>query len=175
MVFTIQAEGSESFNFNLEQDDVIYLLEYAKKHAIDGEKCSLEKNGDGRIAEENSEVPQPKKYKGFLLIKCDTCGEVKGFCAREAMDSYYCKNCGQKTPLKDLRVLYEDCECGMHYKYMTNQTDDFVTHECISCGAQNTMVLNSRRTTYVTRKQRNETADNTRYVWKYENKRKQAI
>ena len=176
MVLTIKTDGVDRFSFDLAQEDVIFLLNYAKEHAIDVAECQIKEKEVADTPEESIEIQKPKKYKGFLLIKCESCGEVKGFCAKEPIDSYYCKSCGSKTPLEDMKVLYEDCECGMHYKYMTNQTEDFVTHECLSCGEKNTMVLNSRRTAYVTRKQKIEANNSMRkYIQKYEPRRKQAI
>ena len=93
--------------------------------------------------------PDGGKYKGFLLIKCDHCGEVRGFCAKQPIDEYRCNGCGEKTKLKDLRRMFMDCECGRHSRYYTNETAEVVTHNCIECGAPVDMMLNSRRTAYV--------------------------
>lgn len=93
--------------------------------------------------------PVGGKYKGFLLIKCEHCGETRGFCAKQPIDEYKCNSCGEKTKLKDLRRLFMDCECGRHSKYYTNETAEVVTHNCIECGSPVDMMLNSRRTAYI--------------------------
>ena len=89
------------------------------------------------------------KYKGFMYIKCEHCGETRGFCAKQPIDEYRCDECGGKTKLKDLRRMFLDCECGSHYKYYTNETAEVVTNNCINCGSPVDMMLNSRRTAYV--------------------------
>ena len=93
--------------------------------------------------------PDGGKYKGFLLIKCGHCGETRGFCAKQPIDEYRCNECGEKTKLTGLRRMFMDCECGRHSRYYTNETADVVTHNCIECGAPVDMMLNARRTTYV--------------------------
>ena len=99
---------------------------------------------------ETHQTPGPAdgKYKGFLFIKCEHCGETRGFCAKQPISEYKCNECGEKTKLKDLRRMFMDCECGRHSKYYTNETADVITHNCIECGAPVDMMLNSRRTAY---------------------------
>lgn len=41
---------------------------------------------------------EPDEYKGFLMIKCEKCGEIKGFCAKTPISEYRCQ-CGGKTKL----------------------------------------------------------------------------
>lgn len=89
-------------------------------------------------------------YKGFLMIKCDECGAVKGFCARKETYVFRCDKCGSKTPLVDLKPMYMNCECGEKFRYKTNLTDAKFTRECLSCGQPVEMELNKRGTTYVT-------------------------
>lgn len=76
-------------------------------------------------------------------------GETRGFCAKQPIDEYRCNECGGKTKLKDLRRMFLDCECGSHYKYYTNETAEVVTNNCINCGSPVDMMLNSRRTAYI--------------------------
>lgn len=94
--------------------------------------------------------PPDGKYKGFLYIKCDHCGEVRGFCAKQPIDEYRCSECGGKTKLKGLRRMFLNCECGKSYRYYTNETAEVVTNNCINCGTPVDMMLNSRRTAYTT-------------------------
>lgn len=100
---------------------------------------------------DTSQITKPDggKYKGFLYVKCGHCGETRGFCAKQPIDEYKCNGCGEKIKLKDLRRMFVDCECGRHSRYYTNETAEVVTHNCIECGAPVDMMLNSRRTAYV--------------------------
>lgn len=93
--------------------------------------------------------PADGKYKGFLFIKCEHCGETRGFNAKVPIDEYKCSECGGKTKLIGLRPAHLDCECGKHWKYQTNETADVLTINCINCGRPVDMMLNSRRTAYV--------------------------
>ena len=93
--------------------------------------------------------PADGKYKGFLFIKCEHCGETRGFNAKVPIDEYKCSECGGKTKLKGLRPAHLDCECGKHWKYQTNETADVLTINCINCGQPVDMMLNSRRTAYI--------------------------
>ena len=49
-----------------------------------------------------AEETAPKTYKGFLLIRCAQCGELRGFCVKQPISSYRCAACGGETPLHDL-------------------------------------------------------------------------
>ena len=159
MNLTIYTEGMDSFSFDLNQDDVIYMLDYAKKHSVYDKKTDEgnEEQKPGIDGADLNLVEFPKDnerrlYKGFLMIKCDCCGEVKGFCAKKPIDKYFCNTCKESTPLVDLKPMYMDCDCGKHYKYKTNLSDESVEYECINCGKPRTMVLNRRKTAYVTEK-----------------------
>ncbi len=72
-------------------------------------------------------------YKGFLYVKCDHCGEVKGYCASDYITKSRC-SCGEYTELKDMHPLYVDCQCGKSFRYMTNMTDKVFDVPCVECG-----------------------------------------
>ena len=61
----------------------------------------------------------PKTYKGFLLIRCAQCGDLRGFCAKQPISSYRCAACGGETPLHDLTSAHIRCKCGKSFKYRT--------------------------------------------------------
>lgn len=82
-----------------------------------------------------AEETTPKTYKGFLLIRCAQCGELRGFCAKQPISSYRCATCNGETPLHDLTSAHIRCKCGKHFKYRTNFEEDFFTYSCLSCGA----------------------------------------
>lgn len=49
---------------------------------------------------------KPKGYKGFLMIRCKGCGHVSTFCSKYELNWYKCQECGEKTILEDLRLLW---------------------------------------------------------------------
>ena len=89
-------------------------------------------------------------YKGFLIIRCEECGQVKAFCARKEIVFFRCDKCGHQTFLHDLKPLYMNCECGEKFRYKTNITDRILTRKCLSCDAPIDMELNKSGTAYVT-------------------------
>lgn len=95
------------------------------------------------------DAPEQKEgYKGFLMMKCEHCGEVRGTCAKFPMVDFYCKKCGQKTALHDLKPVRIKCKCGRDFRYRTNRDEDEFEWECIECGANVDVVYNSRRDSY---------------------------
>ena len=97
-----------------------------------------------------AEETTPKTYKGFLLIRCAQCGELRGFCAKQPISSYRCATCNGETPLHDLTSAHIRCKCGKHFKYRTNFEEDFLTYSCLSCGAPVNLAYNKKARTYQT-------------------------
>lgn len=89
-------------------------------------------------------------YKGFLLIKCEHCGEVKGFCAKIPASRNACSKCGKVTELRGLKPLHLKCKCGSEFTYRTNMTDETFDWPCLNCGSPVDLELNRRGDTYVT-------------------------
>lgn len=103
-------------------------------------------------AAEKQETPEeyePEEYKGFLLIKCEHCGKIRGFCAKTPITEHRCE-CGGRTKLHDLKSAYLKCKCGGQYKYKTNITDETFEYNCLNCGSPVDLELNGRRNTYTT-------------------------
>ena len=98
---------------------------------------------------EKPEEHEPEEYRGFLLIKCEHCGKIKGFCAKTPISEFTC-DCGEKTELYDLKPAHLHCKCGSNWKYKTNITDETFDYNCLNCGSPIYLELNSRRNTYVT-------------------------
>lgn len=108
--------------------------------------------GSQAKAAEKQETPEerePEEYRGFLLIKCEHCGKIRGFCAKTPIAEHRCE-CGGRTKLHDLKPAYLKCKCGGQYKYKTNITDETFEYNCLNCGSPVDLELNSRRNTYVT-------------------------
>lgn len=66
------------------------------------------------------EPPVEAKFTGFLYVRCEKCGQERGFCAKTPISSCYCRECGGKTELKNMRQVKIWCECGSAYRYHTN-------------------------------------------------------
>ena len=101
---------------------------------------------------EHAEEPssnEPRKYRGFLVVKCQHCGHTKGFLARQEISNYKC-DCGGITPLGDLVPLTALCECGKRWRYMTNMTDDSFEINCIHCGSPIPVFWNDKKHKYET-------------------------
>lgn len=110
---------------------------------------ATDKNNEPEVAEPYYEKTQEEGYKGFLLIKCEKCGKIKGFCSKHSLRYYECE-CGHRTELGDMRPLHLHCKCGSYYKYQTNVQDAEFSYHCLNCGSPVDLELNGRRNAYVT-------------------------
>lgn len=92
----------------------------------------------------------PGPYKGFLMIKCEKCGKVKGFCAKRDLYEFRCE-CGSETQIENLIPMYMNCpNCGGRFKYRTNIRDKKLTRKCLSCDSPIDLILNKNETAYTT-------------------------
>ena len=105
---------------------------------------------EGDEPPEAAQQAGPSTYKGFLLIKCEHCGEVKGFCAKIPASRNACSKCGKVTELRGLKPLHLKCKCGSEFTYRTNMTDEAFDWPCLNCGSLVDLELNRRGDTYVT-------------------------
>ena len=96
-------------------------------------------------------APEERKrgHKGFLLIKCQHCGKLKGFCAKTPIHTYIC-DCGGKTPIQNLVHASASCKCGKTWRYRTNADDKMIEINCIKCGNLIDLIWNARRGIYAT-------------------------
>lgn len=102
----------------------------------------------------SSVLPEVKRenegYKGFLLIQCEDCGQIKGFCTKSYMRSYFCV-CGCETKLEALRPLFLNCKkCGERFKYYTNVSERQFSYFCKHCGRPADLELNRKGDAFVT-------------------------
>lgn len=116
---------------------------------IFGAKETWTKNSGEISVETPPPDDQQGPYRGFLMVKCEDCGEIRGFCAKKETFSSRCL-CGCETVLEGLRPLFLHCKCGADFRYKTNLQDATVTVPCLNCGAPVDMELNGRATAYVT-------------------------
>lgn len=119
--------------------------DFRKAHTVQEAQETAIVGADGKLNIERT----PEEYKGFLLIKCDKCGAVKGFCAKTPITASRCE-CGGRTELNDLKPLHLKCKCGSSFTYKTNITDEVFDYPCLKCGSPVDLELNKRRDTYVT-------------------------
>lgn len=91
-----------------------------------------------------------KLYKGFLLIRCSKCGQVRGFCAKEPIAASQCRACSGFTPLGELVPMQVRCKCGSVFRYKTNLTEDTFSYRCLSCGAPVDLTYNKKSGRYQT-------------------------
>ena len=88
-------------------------------------------------------------YRGFLIIKCRSCGNVHSFCPQQSIKSYICPKCNSTTELRGMRPAFINCKCGKSFKYMTNIQDEQFTYTCFQCGGPNDMKLNGKKNAFV--------------------------
>lgn len=91
-----------------------------------------------------------KGYKGFLMISCKECGHVNTFCSKNKISQYKCPECGKRTTLKDLRLLWANCECGKISRYFTNIEDPVTEVNCVDCGMPVAVTWNAKKACYQT-------------------------
>lgn len=102
------------------------------------------------IPVEETESPR-YGYKGFLYIKCPSCGSVRGQCSKKGMHRIHCDNCGCNEPfMEPLTPMFVNCECGAKFKYMTNMKEDMFDITCINCGSPVPMKYNGKKKIYQT-------------------------
>lgn len=88
-------------------------------------------------------------YKGFLHIKCEKCGTIKGYCTSRPLHYHRC-GCRHNTPLVDLATVKANCKCGESFTYKTNIVEPYFTMNCLACGSPIELELDGNGTSYVT-------------------------
>lgn len=146
-----KAEESEAEKPEESAREYIERQRQSRVDNIFGSAWRKKKPTDTEVAEpyEYKDEENQEGYSGFLLIKCEKCGKVKGFCAKKELKSYRCE-CGHETCLENLRPLYLRCQCGAEYRYKTNLQTSVYTQNCLHCGNPVDIKLNNRKTAYVT-------------------------
>lgn len=68
----------------------------------------LERAKAAQPAESTHRAPEPPveaKFTGFLYVRCEKCGQERGFCAKTPISSCYCRECGEYAEPKMERWL----------------------------------------------------------------------
>lgn len=77
---------------------------------VDNRNSRVERMFGARETWNTASAPNPDEgqgpYKGFLLVVCEECGEIKAFCAKRETYSFRCDKCGHETALENLRPMY---------------------------------------------------------------------
>lgn len=172
MKVTITADACGEFCYDLSEANVLKLIGTAQTMAAEvsqpaeAAKPSDLKQPEGKLqrmfGNYRARIPVdavlpavPKAedndgYKGFLLIECAACGKRKAFYVASRQRVFFC-TCGCRTRLEKLRPAYLYCkDCRDTFKYMTNVTDEGLSHTCLRCGKIVNMKLNRNGDGYIT-------------------------
>lgn len=93
----------------------------------------LERAKAAQPAESAHRAPEPPveaKFTGFLYVRCEKCGQERGFCAKTPISSCYCR------------------ECGSAYRYHTNIQDAAFDMPCLNCEAPVALEWNENKNRY---------------------------
>lgn len=112
-----------------------------------------QKKPSGAAEEPEPALTEPEpirmKYRGFMYIKCPSCGAEKGFHMRQESDHYHCDSCGARSVFVDPLVpLLVNCECGRRSRYMTNKKDPMFDITCLDCGSPVAVSWNEKKQLY---------------------------
>lgn len=90
--------------------------------------------------------------RGFLLIRCASCGKEYSFNAKEPLEKSVCRACGSVTQLDELAAAELRCPaCGRTWRYRTNSEEPEITCRCIKCGEEMTGRWNGKLRRYMPR------------------------
>ncbi len=93
----------------------------------------------------------PVPAKGFMLLKCPSCGRKKSFFLKNYQTSEICHECGAAYDIdkRMLRPVYAKCpDCGNMIRWLTNFDGQMVEVNCKTCGAPIDCELNAKGTAY---------------------------
>lgn len=119
-----------------------------EKAAKEPEKGTADQPPVAPKAFQKPEPPVEAKFTGFLYVRCEKCGQERGFCAKTPISSCYCRECGGKTELKNMRQVKIWCECGSAYRYHTNIQDAAFDMPCLNCEAPVALEWNENKNRY---------------------------
>lgn len=86
---------------------------------------------------------KPMMFRGFLCVRCESCGRERSFCTKEPLSFHRCA-CGSLTPLRDMKKAQVSCSCGGEFNYQTNIKANGFTMKCLQCGAMKELVTDRK-------------------------------
>ena len=95
------------------------------------------------------EAPTAAKFTGFLYVRCEKCGQERGFCAKKR--PFLRATAGSaagKRSSKNMRQVKIWCECGSAYRYHTNIQDAAFDMPCLNCEAPVALEWNENKNRY---------------------------
>ncbi|MBR4934465.1 MAG: hypothetical protein IKZ01_01190 [Anaerotignum sp.] len=112
----------------------------------------VEHYDSGADVEYDEKPVREKRFKGFVHMECEHCGEIVSTCLKGYFLHYICNHCGQKTKMTDdnMRKVNMKCQCGKEFYYHTNRTDGMFDIECVNCGNPVTVEWNKKEKAYAT-------------------------
>lgn len=130
----------------------IDILEAAQKTSerVSGEVTITEPDAPEESPALFSKMQPKVGYKGFLYLQCPYCQTERGFCVKEEISKNICRGCGSEMLLENMVPLYVDCECGSHYRYLTNMGEKIFDINCINCGSSVAINWNAKKKQYET-------------------------
>lgn len=74
--------------------------------------------------------------KGFVLMKCDSCGGIHANFWKTPQKQWRCPKCGNENEVHrdDMRIAFVNCECGNDLEYKTNLNGEPACIICNRCG-----------------------------------------
>ncbi len=147
-------------NFDMPKEKAADLVQKAFQYAAERDPAEIPAparkpqnmsgdSGAARTAARATPTHRRRGYKGFLLVKCESCGKVRGFCSQSPVTRFTC-NCGHYTELHNLRAVRLRCKCGSAFTYRTNITEERFDFPCFNCGNPVDLELNKHGTAYDT-------------------------
>ncbi len=140
MKVSIQSE-TEKIDFDLREEDIRSLYETAARLESNAKRSPRGYKGD------RPKYNPEAGHKGFMIVRCKSCGKTKGFCAKTPITSFRC-HCGEETQLGDMRRAFVTCKCGGNFKYRTNIRDDYFEFNCLNCGSPVDLYWNEKKKAY---------------------------
>ena len=131
------------------EDSVVTVMESeeSEEPVPEGDDSDLEDEVP-ELTEAGLPVLDSQGYKGFLHIRCESCGKERTFCAKEPLESHLC-SCGHETPLNNLYDAWVHCECGRRSRYKTNSDEYIFNINCL-CGSPVPVKWNKVKRNYET-------------------------
>lgn len=154
MRFEISMGEERSFSVEVPEGKATSIFNrIAAQLSAESKKAAFKKKSDlqDNSENENHKYGRYSAYKGFLYLKCEKCGSVKGFHSKKPIEGYHCFSCGTDNPFNERLVsVFVKCECGESFHYKTNMKEDVFDMNCLACGSPVAVKWNGKKEVYDT-------------------------